>query len=177
MKRKSVIVALLLVLLVAGTSCNHIRHDGRNMRDSEKMIRMRMGNNFRHDGLKPGMSGMMDHGMRFGMMRGMDRGRGFGMMRGMRRMPMDSTGWMPMGPGRRILESIPNVTENQKKLITDLIKKRQDEMKKLREEMSSKMQSLMESNKNDMLNILTDEQKKFIESERGNSSAVPEKAK
>ena len=81
-------------------------------------------------------------------------------------MPGDSTGWLPMGPGRRMLESIPNVTENQKKQITDLINKHQDEMKKLQEEMSSKMQSLMDSHKKDMLNILTEEQKKYIETSK-----------
>ena len=82
-----------------------------------------------------------------------------------------------MGQGRRLLESIPNVTENQKKLIADLTKKHLDEMKKLREEMSSKMQSLMDSHKKDMLSILTDEQKKFIESGSGTPAPVPEKTK
>ena len=48
-------------------------------------------------------------------------------------------------------------------------------MKKLQEEMSSKMQSLMDSNKKDMLNILTDEQKKYIES--GREKSVPDQEK
>ena len=92
----------------------------------------------------------------------MRQGMGMGMRRGMGSMPGDSTQWMPMGPARRMLESIPNVTENQKKQITELIKSHQDEMKKLQEEMSSKMQGLMDSHRKDMLNILTEEQKKYI---------------
>jgi hypothetical protein len=135
------------------------------MRDSEKMIRMRMGQNFRHIRGMSGMHGMMAQGMRNGMMRDMGR------------MPMDSIGWMPMGAGRRMLESIPNVTENQKKLIEDLTKKHIDEMKKIREEMFSKMQSQMDSHRKDILSILTDEQKKFIESGRSKSSSVQEDAK
>ena len=184
MKRNCTIVGLLLVLLLAGSACHNTRHDRRDMRDSGRMIRMRMGQSWmgwrRHF---PGhfpmqdMKGMMDQGMRHGMLRDMGPGMGFGMMRGMGRIPMDSTGWMTMGQGRRILESIPNVTENQKKLIADLTKKHLDEMKKLREEMSSKMQSLMDSHKKDMLSILTDEQKKFIESGRRKAVTAPENEK
>jgi hypothetical protein len=165
MKRSRTIIGILLVFLIAGNACHNPRHDRREMRDSEKIIRMRMGQNFRHIRGMPGMRVMMGQGMRNGMMRGMGR------------MPMDSTGWMPMGPGRRILESIPNVTENQKKIIGDLTKKHIDEMKKIREEMFSKMQSLMDSHRNDILNILTEEQKKFIESGRGNLSPDQEDTK
>jgi Spy/CpxP family protein refolding chaperone len=116
-----------------------------------------------------GMTRGMRPGMRNGMA-GMHQGMGMGMRRGMGSMPGDSIGWMPMGPGRRMLESIPNVTENQKKQITELMKKHQDEMKKLQEETLSKMQSLRDSHKKDMLNILTDEQKKYIESGREKST-------
>src|ERR1035437_5940893 len=123
MKRNCTIVGLLLVLLLAGSACHNTRHDRRDMKDSGRMIRMRMGQSWmgwrRHiPGHFPmqGMRGMMDQGMRHGMLRAMGR------------IPMDSTGWMTMGQGRRILESIPNVTENQKKLIADLTKKHLDEM-------------------------------------------------
>jgi len=37
-------------------------------------------------------------------------------------------------------------------------------MKKLREEMSAKMKSLRESNREKIMNLLTDEQKKWFES-------------
>ena len=177
MKRNCTIIGLLLVLLIAGNACHSGRHDRRDMRDSAKMIWMKMGQNFRHKRGMPVMRGMMHHGRRNGMMRGMGPGMGFGMMRGMGRMPMDSIGWMPMAPGRRILESIPNVTENQKKQIADLNKKQIDEMKKVREEMFSKMQGIMDSHRKDILNILTDEQKKFLESRRVKPSVSPEKEK
>jgi hypothetical protein len=184
MKRSSTIIGLLLVILIAGNGCHNIRHEKHDIKENGKMIRMRMGQIFRHNRSMPDMHGRMFQGMRPGMMSemgpgmgkmrgmrpgmrngmaGMRQGRDMGMWRGMGSMPGDSIGWMPMGPGRRMLESIPNVTENQKKQITELIKKHQDEMKKLQEETSSKMQSLMDSHKKDMQNILTDEQKKYIE--------------
>lgn len=149
------------------------------MNDSGRMVKMRMAHgwmgyrkHFTGHSQMQCMNGNMDFGMR-----GMGHGMGFGMMRGMGRMPMDSTGWMPMAPGIRMLGSIPNVTENQKKQITDLIKKHQDEMKKLREEMSSKMQSLMDSHRKDVLNILTEDQKKFIESGKRKTDYSSESAK
>ena len=175
MKRNRTIIGLLLVLLIAGNACHNARHERRDMRDSAKMIWMRLGQNFKHKRGMPYMQGMMHHGMRNGIMRGMGPHMGFGMMNGMGRMPMDSTGWMPMAPGRRMLESIPNVTENQKKLIEDLTKKHIDEMKKLREEISSKMQVIMDSQRKDILTILTDEQKKFLESRKGQPSAFNKK--
>ncbi len=200
MKRNIKIVGLLLVLMMAGSACHNIRHDRRDMKDTGRMIRIRMGQVFSHNRRMPNMQGMIGNGMRswmmrgrgvgmnYGMMRGMGpqmgfgmmRGMGpmgFGMMRGMNRMPMDSTGWQPMGQGRRMLESIPNVTESQKKQIEDLNKKQFDDMKKLREEMYAKMQSLMDSHRKDILNILTDEQKKFIESRQGNTPVSTEKGK
>src|SRR5664279_4264157 len=159
MKRNSTIIGLLLVILIAGNGCHNIRHESGDIKENGKTIRMRVGQMFRHNGAMPGMHGRMFPGM------------GMGMRRGMGSMPGDSTGWMTMAPGRRMLESVPNVTENQKKQITELMTKHQDELKKLQEEMSSKMQSLMDSHKKDILNILTDEQKKYIESARGKSAA------
>ena len=196
MKRSSTIIGLLLVILIAGNGCHNIRHERGDIKENGKTIRMRVGQMLRNNremagmhgrmfqGMRPGMMGAMGPGM--GMMRGMRpgmrngmggmyQGMGMGMRRGMGSMPGDSTGWMPMAPGRRMLESIPNVTENQKKQITELMTKHQDELKKLQEEMSSKMQSLMDSHKKDILNILTDEQKKYIESARGKSVANQKK--
>jgi len=172
MKKKIAVVGILLVILLAGNACHSFRHDRRDMRDWGRMTRMRMDQNFMHN---RGVQGR--HGMGPGMMRGMGRGMGFGMMGGMNRMPMDSLGWMPMGQGRRMLESIPNVTENQKKQIEDLLKKNTDEMKKLREETSAKMRNLMDSHRKDILNILTEEQKKFIEAGREKTFPSPEGGK
>jgi|ERR1035437_1700791 len=177
MKRNLTIIGLLLVLLVAGNACHNMRHERRDLRESGKMIRMRIGHNLRRYREMYGMHGMMGQGMRNGMMRGMGPRMGFGMIRGMDRMPKDSTGWMPMAPGIRILESIPNVTENQKKQIEDLTKSNMDEIKKLREEMFSKMQGIRDSQRKEVLNVLTDEQKKFLESQRVKPSVSQEKAK
>jgi gas vesicle protein len=177
MKRTGLIIGFLLVLLIAGSGCHNLRNHQREMKESSDMHGMRWHRDLRHLGPMWNMNDRMAQGMRNGRMRGRDhgmgmmrdRGPGMGMMRGMVRMPKDSLGWMPAGPGKRILESIPNVTENQKKQIEDLIKKQQDEMAKLREEISSKMKNLRDSHRKDILNILTDEQKKYIQSDNGNS--------
>lgn len=180
MKRNLTVVGLLLVILLAGGACRRTWRDGRDMNEHAKMIRMRMAHRwwgYRNHfmGRDHDMHGNFRQGMGFGM-RGMGPGMGFG-MRGMGRMPMDSLGWMPMAPGLRILGSIPNVTDNQKKQIEDLIKTHQDEMKKLREEMSSKMQSLMDSHRKAVLNILTEDQKKFLETRKGKGVHVNESGK
>jgi hypothetical protein len=167
MKRVGIIIGFLLVLLIAGSGCNNFRHQRREMRESSGMHGMRWGSDKRHSGPIWNMHGRMAHGMRNERMRGM--GPEMGMMRGMGRMPVDSLSWMPSGPGKRILESIPNVTENQKKQIEDLIKKQQEEMVKLREEMSAKMKNLRDSHRNDIMNILTDEQKKYVQPGPGKS--------
>jgi hypothetical protein len=175
MKRDGIIIGFLLVLLIAGSGCHNFRHHDREMKDYSGMHGLRWRSDFRHFGPMWNMHGRMAQGMRNERMRGMGPGMmreghpGMGMRSGMGRMPMDSLSWMPAGPGKRILESIPNVTENQKKQIEDLIKKQQDEMVKFREEMSAKMKNLRDSHRNDILNILTDEQKKYIQSGSGRS--------
>lgn len=77
------------------------------------------------------------------------------------------------GHGEHMLESIPNITEKQKKDITDLQVKQQDEMKKFRDEMSAKMQSMRDSHRKNIMSILTDEQKKFIESKQPKATTPP----
>jgi hypothetical protein len=156
MKSSGTIIGLVLVILITVLGCNNDRNNWKNHGDM-----MRMGQNFRRHPM-PGMRGKMGREMRFGMSRQMYPGRGFETMRGMG--GKDSTGLMPMGPGRRMLESIPNVTDNQKKQIEDLVRKQHQEMIKLREDMKLKMQSVLDSNRKEMINILTDEQKKFVES-------------
>jgi hypothetical protein len=182
MKRAVTLSGVMLVILLAGSACHRAGRTRDEIFGHERMMGMRM--KMRHNMGMPGMRGNFRHGMGDGMMRGMGPGMGMGMMHGMHpgmgmmnRMPMDSLGWMPAGPGRRMLESIPNVTENQKKQIEDLMKKNQDEMKKLREEMSSKMMTLMETHRKDILNILTDDQKKYIESDHNKPLQKPDKTK
>jgi hypothetical protein len=181
MKRFSIIFGILLVFLIAGSACH---------RGGRREMRMTgMDQNFSHH--MRGMNGNM-YGHRFGMMRS---GIGFGMGRGMGQPGMrpgmmapgggngmgnmggrmDSINPMPMGTGWRIMESIPNVTDNQKKQIDDLIKKQQDAIQKLREEMFAKMKSTIAENRTEMLNILTPEQKKFLEDKDGKSSSFSKK--
>jgi len=126
--------------------------------------------------------GRMDH-MRYRMdrhsMYGMERGmrHDYGMRRGYGPMERDSVFHRQFGPAGMILGSIPNVTEAQKKQIADLMTKHQAEMKKLREETQTKMQALRESHRKSVLNILTDEQKKFVESREKINSPAPELTK
>jgi hypothetical protein len=198
MKRSLTVIGLLLLILVAGSSCHRAWQHKRDMNGSGRMISMRMAHNWRGYGrhfmwqmrgmcgnMSQASSGFGMRGMRSGMgygMRGMNPGMGFGMrgmnpgmgynMNGMGR--MDSVGRMPAAPGLRLLASIPNVTENQKKQIEDLMKKNQDEMKKLRDEMSSKMQALRDAHRKDVLNILTPDQKKYLESGKDRMFSSPE---
>ena len=172
MKRGITIAGILLVILIAGSACH--RAERRQMRDYSGM---HMRQNFRHNRWMPGMRGDMFQGRRSGRMGGemMRHGMGFGTMGSMRnmgRMSNDSTSWMPLGPGRRMLESIPNVTDAQKRQIEDLIKKQQDDIMKLREEMAAKMKDVMTTHRKDMLNIFTAEQKKFIENRSGRPGNV-----
>jgi hypothetical protein len=126
---------------------------------------------------RPGMNGMRGF-MPRGPMSGIRGGHGANLMHGIRRgVGPNPFIWQgPMGPGRMI-DRIPNLTDKQKKEIADLRQAQQSEMKKFMDDVSAKMKSLRESDRNKMLNLLTDEQKKFVESRSGNINPSPEKAK
>jgi hypothetical protein len=188
MKRTVQLTGLLLMLLLV---CNIPLSAQRGMRgaaDTTRMKHMWMASDTLHRqemGNRTWMEpGRMDHMRQFtghrnmyGMGRGMRPGMGFDMRRGNRPMWGDSISGRQFGPGMMMLGSIPNVTEKQKKEITDLMTKQRDEMKKLREEMQTRMKALRDSHKKSILSILTDEQKKFIESRSGNITPAPEKTK
>jgi hypothetical protein len=175
MKKIGIIAGVLFVILLIASGCHYARHQRKEMKEYAAMHFMRNGNGSWHRRGMWDMRGRIAGGMRGDMMNnmrpGMGRGQGMGprmrMGRGMGQMPDDSTGIMPFAPGRRILESIPNVTDDQKKQIEQLMKKNQEEMKKIGEEFSSKMQATRESHRKEMLDILTPEQKKYFESEQG----------
>jgi hypothetical protein len=120
-------------------------------------------------GQMPGFRGEIWQTNPRGMRRAYFPGPGFGMRHGM--MP-GRPGMKQPRPGMRILETIPNLTEKQKKDIADLRQKQMEEMKKMREEMSAKMNDMHEANRTKIMNIFTDEQKKYFE---GNNPAVQEK--
>jgi len=136
--------------------CEAMKDMGRMHMRGEGMMPMNAG--MRHM-RNPGMMRMHNPGMR--PMEG----------RGMRN--TDNAGMRQMGPGMMMLESIPNVTEKQKKEITDLRLKQQAEMQKLREESAAKMKAMRETHSKNMMNILTDEQKKFLESKRVKAETPP----
>ncbi len=65
--------------------------------------------------------------------------------------------------GMGMMENIPNLTDKQKKDMADLMQKHRDEMQKFRSDMQKKMKEMREVNKSKLMNLLTDEQKKWLE--------------
>jgi len=136
MKNLTKITAILLLLFLAGNGSANAQRGMRGDMDSTRMGR-------------PGKR--MDYGMRGDfrnapvcrMRNDMNRGN--------------------MGRGR-FIENIPDLTETQKKEIGDLRQSNMEEMKKVREETYEKMKSMREANRSKILNILTEEQKKYLES-------------
>lgn len=155
-----------------GTDMN--QHRGMNSRPDSLRIR----------GMKPGsgpygmnrMHPYMYPGPEFGMRRWMwsdpwmgrmwrGYGRGWGQMpgRGMWSLPGDSTRVWQHRSGMGMFGNIPGLTDQQRKDIEMLRQKQQEEMGKFREEMMARMKSLRESNREKIMNMLTPEQKKWVE--------------
>jgi Spy/CpxP family protein refolding chaperone len=184
MKRKVQITAILLMLLISCSISLSAQRGIKHPADSTRMNHMRMASDSIHlnrMGDRTWMGqGMMDQ-MRYSMdrdfMYAMDMGMrpDYGMGGGFGPNPWDSFSNRQSGLAGMILGSIPNVTEAQKKQITDLMTKQQAEMKKLREEMQAKMQALRDTHRKNVLNVLTDEQKKFVESKEKNNPPAPGK--
>lgn len=193
-----IIIGAALFVLVAGAIgiCIYRHYDHRGMRDAgrgayyhqkamtrgQMMGRDRMARMPVMRGMRPGMERGPMNGMGRGMvqdsMMGMQRGMGPGNMnrmgRGMEQMPMGRMGRGNMGYGR-MMDIIPNLTEKQKKEITDLGQRQMDEMKKLRDDMTGKMQSLRDAHRKKVMDLLTAEQKKFVESRTGITNPAPTK--
>jgi len=200
MKSTMKITGIMLMLVMAGSlSLNAQRGGMRGMRmDSTRMGMMRQN----YDTMQRHMMRPMGQGMRqmqgyrqrfapqaqFGMQRGgmyahqANFGRrgmrqGMGMMyghgRNVGRMPVNRMGWDNMRPGRPMIESIPNITEKQKKDLADLRLKNQEELKKFREETAAKMQTIRDAHKAKMMNLLTDEQKRAVDPEFGKKVTPP----
>ena len=182
MKRLKLIIGILLLLLLAGSSALNAQRGMRGMmQDSVRMNRMRMV--MRHDTshmrpMRPGMGPIWQGQMWWGPM-----GRGMGHMwisPPMRR-GMGPVWWSPMGRGpdssmmNRIgrnrtgmygsrLERIPDLTDNQKAVLEKIRADNQAEMKKFREETAAKMKSMRENHREKIMDQLTPEQKKWVES-------------
>jgi Spy/CpxP family protein refolding chaperone len=181
MKRITKMTGILLVLILAGNGALLGQRGMRGMMmDSTRMNRMRMGvrpdssmmrgpRQGRGPGNGPGMYQYMDrqhvYGMRRGMRPGMGMGPGYGM------------GMLRPASGTWLIDNIPNLTEKQKKDISDLRQKQREEMQKFREDNAVKIKSMQESHRSKIMNLLTDEQKKWVDERIGISgpTAPPKK--
>ena len=199
------LTGLFLVLIMVGTGCRFVHRGLKGRMENERMNKhakvmdsrqmrgmgrgqMGPGGQFRFSGPMRGMrrnnwqgpmAGMRG-GMRMGqgnqMGRGMGMGQGNQMGRGMGPMGMGQMGQGQMGPGNMI-GRIPNLTDKQRKDIGDLRQKQMEEMDKFREETKAKLRSIREANRTKMMSLLTDEQKKSLESGASNTSPVAPKTK
>jgi hypothetical protein len=71
--------------------------------------------------------------------------------------------WRNAVPEKNRIEFINTLTEKQKAELFDLVQQHREEMKKLHQEMFSKMKVLRENQRKAFLGILTDQQKKMLE--------------
>jgi len=149
MKRLITLSGLILIVALAASSCRNSdrRFDGR----------------FDHNRMHRHESAMDFRNMR--NMNNIRSGRGFYMRPGR----MMGRGQGNMAPrfnreGIMRFNRIPGITEKQRQEIADLRLKHMQEMDKFREETFAKMQDLREANRKEMMNILTPEQQKFLES-------------
>jgi hypothetical protein len=194
MKKFGVFSGLVLLIMLSGSFSLEAQRGMRGMMpDSVRMNRAMNGRpdsmRMRMRGMRPGMGpfGMeqmhpyMFPGQGFGMRGWMWSGpwagrmwRGFGPGwnwspmpgRGMWSFRRDSTGPWQHRPEMWMFGNIPGLSDRQKKDIEDLRRKQQDEMKKFREDLMAKMKSLRESNHEKIMELLTPEQKKWVEENR-----------
>jgi len=165
------------MLIIAGNESLNAQRGMRGSTDTTRMNRPHWGidsagmNRMSHFP-EHNMRGFTGHRSEFGMRGGSRREPGFGMRNEFGMGPM---GHEMMGRGRMI-DNIPNLTDKQKKEIEDLRQARMDEMKKVREEALAKVKTIMESNRSKILNLLTEEQKKYFESETGSKETITPKS-
>ncbi len=133
-------------------------HPGQGMR-AYGMGRMRHGM-FPGPGYGMGGWGRWNPGM-YGMRGGFRHGWMDMPHMGMRHFRGDSAWMRRPGPWR--FGDIPNLTDKQRQQIQDLRLKQQDEMKKFREDMMGKMKSMREMNRQKIMELLTPEQKSWVE--------------
>ena len=146
MKKTLLITGILLMLVTAGNINLNAQGNMGVGPDSLRMNRPGREMNFRQMGHR-GNFGMHQNGMRDHM--NPDQ---FGLM-----------GWGNAVPEKNRIEFIKSLTEKQKAELFDLVQQHREEMKKLHQEMFSKMKVLRENQRNAFLGILTDQQKKLIE--------------
>jgi hypothetical protein len=77
--------------------------------------------------------------------------------------PFNRPGFGPMAPELKRLESIPDLTDKQKKEIAILKQGYRNEVQKFREETATKMKNMRDAHRKKLMDLLTDEQKKYLE--------------
>lgn len=189
---------MALMLLMAGALTLTAQQNMRGMRmDTTRMHRMMMNREMplmmNSDSMPMrGMGQGMGPGMMRPGMRGMGRGRMMGGMQGgmcqcpmMQNMMKQGRGMqhhgMGMGPWmqgmmhqRMMMDNIPNLTDKQKKDIAVMRIDQQTEMKKLSEDMQSKMKVMREAHRAAIEKLLTPEQKKWLD-ENASKMEAPQK--
>jgi len=158
MKSNVKILAIMLFLAMTGSMTLDAQQGMRGMRgmrpdstSKDMMDRMQMPGM----GMHRGMGMMNDNFTPPAEMRHRQQRPG---QRGMMRQPGRG-----MRPGMSGFNNIPNLTDKQKKDIADLKGKQQAEMEKLRIDMQAKMKELRDAHRTKVMNLLTDEQKKWVE--------------
>jgi hypothetical protein len=160
MKKMVKTTGMVLMLIMAGTLTLTAQQNMRGMRmDTTRMHRMMMNPGHMQmnrermmDGRQGGMcqchlmQGMMQQG------RAMQH-RGMGMGSDMQEMMHQ----------RMMIDNVPNLTDKQKKDIAVMRIDQQTEMKKLAEDMQSKMKVMRDAHKAAVEKILTPEQKKWLD--------------
>lgn len=167
MKNNVKIAGILIIILMAGSFNAVAQRGNRGFRPDSATMKndsSRMHMPFRHQG---GFYGRMP-GMMAPMMRGHANMRPGMVPRGMNNRWMGErmrpgTGMINNAPGRRIMESLPGVTQKQKDELAKLNDQHQDEMKKLMEQHQQAMRQLSEEHRKKVMNLLTDDQKKWLE--------------
>ncbi|GEM_PF-4808576 len=88
--------------------------------------------------------------------------------------------WMPgdewmrgYGPWTGIMETVPGLTEKQRKEISELRQKQRQEMQEFRADIQKKTREMREATRTKIMNVLTDEQKKWVEKNLPELPALP----
>lgn len=100
-----------------------------------------------------------------------------GMMNNMYAEPFGPMGWKNRVPEKNRIEFINSLTEKQKAQLFDLAQQHREDMKKIRQEMISKMQVLRQNQRKAFTGMLTDQQKKLLEPAQAKSNSGTPKEK
>ena len=174
MKRGFKVAFILIIFLMSGFlnvnaqgRMRGFRGDSITMKNDSLRMHMPGRNQGGFHGMMPGMSPAMRGRSNMWMGPGMRRRGMNNPWMGERMRP--GAGMMNNAPGRRIMESIPGITQKQKDELGKLNDQHQSEMKKLIEQNQQTMKQLREDHRKKVMNLLTDEQKKWLEEHTQNS--------